>query len=96
MATKAEQFRYEQERAHPRRSPPAEPRAPKAPRPTDGSRRRSDHAARKAGYALESGEGRPSRKSTRGSANRQKTDVQFRMKKRVSEVRPEDRTGRRS
>lgn len=52
-----------------------------------GSRR----AGKKALYALEVSEGRPSRKSTRKSANRQKNDAQFSMKRRTGEARPEER-----
>ena len=45
-------------------------------------------AGKSAAYALEDSPGtRPSRKSTRKSSNRQKTDVQFRMKRQVGESR---------
>ncbi len=91
MATKAELFRYEYERSGPKK-----PKAP--PRPhgrSDGTGEAqhnvSKRAARKAAYALEPSAGRPSRKSSRKAANRQKTDVQFRMKQEVAEVRPESR-----
>ncbi len=92
MATKAEWFRYESERAG-------------AKRPRSGSRRHgrgdgtgesahnvSARAAKKATYVLEAAPGaRPSRKSSRKSANRQKTDTQFRMKRAAGEARPETR-----
>ena len=80
MATKAEDFRYWAERSTPKQAKP-EPRA-----------KRQDHeslrAGRKAAYALEDSAGKPSRKSTRGASNRQKTDVQMRIKRRTAEVQP--------
>ena len=88
MSTKAEQFRYLAERSGPKR-PKQPPRA--APAPAEGMHRESLRAGKKAQYALESSQGRPSRKSTRAAANRQKNDVQFRMKRQTHEVRPEDR-----
>lgn len=93
MATKAEWFRYEAERAG-------------AKRPKSASRRRrgrgdgtgesqhnvSARAEKKAVYVLEVAPGtRPSRKSSRKSANRQKTDTQFRMKRAAGEARPDAR-----
>ena len=47
-----------------------------------------------AAYALEDTAGKPSRRSTRKSSNRQKTDSQSRAKRWAAEVRPENRTGR--
>ena len=45
-------------------------------------------AGKRAAYALEDSPGKqPSRKSTRKSSNRQKNDVQFRMKRQVGESR---------
>lgn len=73
MATKAEQFKSRQQRkgkkAVPaRKKPPGHEEAPI-------SRNESVAAGRKASFALEqSGPDRPSRKSTRGSTNRQKPD----------------------
>ncbi len=95
MATKSEQFRYQLER-----SGPKQPKA-KARRPGergDGSREPLQHnlsrrAGKHASYALEDSAGRPSRKSSRKASNRQKTDVQFRMKRKTAEVRPESRPG---
>jgi hypothetical protein len=81
MATKTEWFRYAEQRAHPH------DRGSRGPAPT-GARRSEPARSTKAVYALEECAGRPSRKSTRKSANRQKTDVQFRLKKREAEVRP--------
>ena len=85
MATRAEQFRYDAERAGPKRT--AQPRRAKRPRAGE-TRVESGHAARKASYQLEDSAGRPSRKSSRKAANRQKTDVQFRLKRQVAETRP--------
>jgi hypothetical protein len=83
--TRAELFRWLQQR--PGWSRAAEPaRRAASALPVTPSR-----AARKAQYALEPSGSRPSRKSTRRSANRQKTDVQFRMKRRVSEARAPER-----
>ncbi len=90
MTTKAELFRYLEERAGWKRSSKPQ-RSPDERAARRADRRPSDRAGKKAQYALESSVGRPSRKSTRRSANRQKTDVQFRMKRRVSEARVEDR-----
>ena len=86
MATKAELFRYQQERQGPKR----EKRVPLPARPVveDGVRVESLHAGRKAGYALEDGAGQPTRKSTRGASNRLRTDGQFQAKRRVAESKP--------
>ena len=52
---------------------------------SSGTRNLSHEAARKAAYVLEdSATGRPSRKSTRRAANRQKNDGRFRAKQRNS------------
>jgi hypothetical protein len=80
MATKTEWFRYAEQRAHPHHGS----RGTAA----TGERRSGSARASKAVYALEESAGRPSRKSTRKSANRQKTDVQFRLKRREAEARP--------
>ncbi len=98
MATKAQWFRYLAERSGPKRAPtPAkplprvEPEAAGAP-----ARNRSKRAARKALYALEpTAPGtKPSRKSTRTAANRQKNDAHARLRRAVSEGRPESRMGK--
>lgn len=95
MATRAELFRYALERAGPKK-------AKMEPRPrgrADGADAGTPHnasirAGKHATYALEdAGGGRPSRKSSRKAANRQKNDVQFRMKKKTAEVRSESRPG---
>jgi hypothetical protein len=87
MTTKAEEFRYWQERSGPKKSK----RTRAAPR---GAGRESLHAGRKAAYVLEDTAGKPSRCSTRKSSNRQKTDSQTRAKRWTAEVRPESRAGR--
>jgi len=98
MATKAQWFRYRAERSGPKRT-----RSPVKPVPrvggatgTEVARNRSKHAARKALYALEVTlpGARPSRKSTRGAANRQQNDAQARLRRAVSECRPESRAGK--
>jgi len=86
--TKAELFHYLAERAGPKR-----PRtiARDESRRSAGERNLSSRAGKKAQYAYEPTAGRPSRKSSRKAANRQKNDVQSRMKRQWREVRPEDR-----
>jgi hypothetical protein len=95
MATKAEWFRYRAERSGPKRPK----RAPRAPRnvgvdtaapgvsATDRKallpRKASPRAGKRAVYALERSERRPSRRSTRKAANRQKTDVKMRRQRRL-------------
>lgn len=87
MTTKAEEFRYWKERSGPKKPKAARP-------PARADTRESIHAGRKAAYVLEDSAGKPSRRSTRKSSNRQKTDSQTRAKRRTSEVRPETRAGR--
>lgn len=95
MATKAEWFRYRTERSGPKQPK----RAPRPPRnvgvdtaapgvsATDRKaalpRKPSARAGKKAVYALERSERRPSRRSTRKAANRQKTDVKMRKLRRI-------------
>jgi len=90
--TRAELYRYLAERSGPKRSPSEKehqrnPTLRVGPHPRNLSAR----AGKKAQFALEASAGRPSRKSTRKAANRQKNDIQFRMRRRASESRPEDR-----
>ncbi|HSB20033.1 MAG TPA: hypothetical protein VLD85_08505 [Anaeromyxobacteraceae bacterium] len=82
MATRAEWFRYQAERSGAKKSA-ASPKAAAPEAAHDPVR-----AGKKAVYVLEDSAGRPSRKSTRKASNRQKTDVQYRMKRRTSESRP--------
>ncbi len=98
MATKAQWFRYLAERSGPKRSStPVKP----VPRVEGGTgavpaRNRSKRAGRKALYALEvvPPGAKPSRKSTRSAANRQKNDAHARLRRAVSEGRPESRMGK--
>lgn len=99
MSTKAEDFRYQQERSG--KKLPKQPKPVRRDAPVDTSKpgvsasdrhplmihTPSEHAARKAAYALEVSAGRPSRMSTRKAANRQKNDSQYRQKAQVAEVR---------
>jgi len=96
MATKAELFRYRQQRSgpdRPKRSPrrrrdtPVNTALPgvsatdrKVGAGATAARNRSRAAAAKTPYALEDSRTRPSRKSTRRGANKQRQDVQLRKK----------------
>lgn len=77
MATKAEQFKSRQQRTAKKK--PARATTKKKPQGSvqgaPATRNASAAAGRKASFALEEGsDKRPSRKSTRGSTNRQKPD----------------------
>ncbi len=87
MATKSEWFRYNAERSGTKKE--KRPRARVAGTPSK-PHNVSVRAGKKALYALESAK-RPSRKSSRKGANRQKTDVQFRMRRKTAESRPAER-----
>ncbi len=88
MATKSEEFRSLAERSHSTTKPPKakkvvkkSPEKKRASAAAPTSPNESKHAARKASYALEvSAKARPSRKSTRKSANHQKTDSQLQLR----------------
>jgi hypothetical protein len=99
MATKAERFRYWAERSGPKK--PKQPPRPRRDLGVDtaqpgvsatdrrvGPRKASPKVAKKAAYALERTEGRPSRRSTRKAANRQRTDAQMRVKQRTTGQHP--------
>jgi len=96
MATKAERFQYELERSGPKK--PKSPPRPRRDVPVDTAqpgvsatqrkaapRKESPRVAKKAGYAFERTAGKPSRKSTRKAANRQRNDQQMQVKQRLSE-----------
>jgi hypothetical protein len=75
MATKAERFVMEQQLSKPKK--PKQPKrrrdVPKGAAQQNAARDHTSHAAKKATYALEdSATGRPSRRSSRRSANRAK------------------------
>ena len=84
MATKAEWFRYNTERAGPKK-----PKLVKKPKPGPKPHNLST-TDRKALYAFEdfAPGTRPSRKSTRKGSNRQKTDAKFRLTRAKTEVVP--------
>ena len=112
MATKAELFRYRQERMGPKR-PPSPPRRRrdtpvntalpgvsatdrKAGGTSTGGRNVSKSAARKAPYQLEDSRTVPSRKSTRRGANKQRQDNSLREKVMLAKTSPSARARRRS
>jgi hypothetical protein len=89
MATKAEWFRYNTERSGPKKAK-AVPKIGRDQRPVGHNE--SVHAGKQAAYALEEAPGgRPSRLSTRKSANRQRTDGQSRSKQLIQESRQAER-----
>lgn len=99
MATKAQLFRYQSERSGPKR--PKRPARPPRNTPVDTAapgvsatdrkaklpRKPSTRADRKAAYVLEESRRRPSRRSTRKAANRQRTDVKMRKLRRLPRPR---------
>jgi hypothetical protein len=110
MATKAELYRYRQERSKPNR--PKRPRRRRRDVPVDtalpgvsatdrkvgagstAARNRSRSAARKTPYMLEDSRTRPSRRSTRRGANKQRQDVQLRKKAQRAVRSPTKRAAR--
>jgi hypothetical protein len=84
MATKAEWFRYNTERAGPKKAKQVKKAKP-GPKPHNLATK-----DRKALYAFEDFPPgtRPSRKSTRKGSNRQKTDAKFRLTRAKSEAVP--------
>ena len=93
MATRTEWFRYAAERSGPKKAPaPPRVHGRRGGEGAAASHNEASRVERKAAYALEVSPGaRPSRKSSRKAANRQKTDVQFRMKRQTTEGRPAPR-----
>jgi hypothetical protein len=91
MATRAEQFRTEEQRDSNRRA--ARPHQAKTKRATKGRHAGPSAVANKATYTLESpaADGRRSRKSTRGSANRSKPDTNFNLREALVKGSPEAR-----
>lgn len=109
MSTKAEEFRYWTERSgakkakgapRARRDAPVDTALPgvsatNRKAKTGSTRKPSTRAGKKAVFALEGEPGkRPSRKSTRKSGNRQRTDAKMRVKQRTEAVRPSSRASR--
>jgi hypothetical protein len=112
MATKAELFRYRQERMGPKRPPTPRRRRPDRPVNTalpgvsatdrkaggnsTGARNVSKSAAKKALYQLEDSRTVPSRKSTRRGANKQRPDNPLYARVMHAKTSPSERTRRRS
>lgn len=82
--TRAEMFRYLAERSGLKRVKQPRPERSEVHR-AEASHNEAARAGKNALYALEASRGKASRKSTRKSANRQKTDAQFRMRRQVYE-----------
>jgi hypothetical protein len=84
MATRAEWFRYNTERAGPKKAKQVKKAKP-GPKPHNLAT-----TDRKALYAFEdfAPGARPSRKSTRKASNRQKTDAKFRLTRAKTEAVP--------
>jgi hypothetical protein len=99
MATRAETFRAQQQK-HPskRRAKPGPKNAHGAHDARGRKSAPNRRAGRKATYALErrTANARPSRKSTRKSANRSKPDTNFELRRERKTNSPEARHRRRS
>jgi hypothetical protein len=104
MATKAQQFKAEMERvaqAIKRAGKPAKTKRRNPRRkdriPNQASHNEAPSRTRKSSYAFEvAATARPSRKSTRKSSNRQKTDSGLRIAAMKRNASPESRASRRS
>lgn len=97
MATRAERFRAGQERRGPKKQRKGPVGAHGAQDPHGRKRNPNRAAARKATYALETHtpRARPSRKSTRASANRSKPDTNFQLRSERAARAPKARRARR-
>ncbi|MBL8955094.1 MAG: hypothetical protein JNK82_30235 [Myxococcaceae bacterium] len=96
MATKAQLFRYETERSHPKQAP----RTPRPPKrrstPDGGARNVSLRAGKKAAVATEASlSGRPSRKSSRPSAHHGKNSTVLEYAARLRSMSPTARHAKR-
>jgi hypothetical protein len=91
MATRAQRFRSESERRHP--SGAGKPKSSRRQPKKAAFGRNKRHAAAKATVALETTQAgrRPSRKSTRASANRAKSDVPFDISEQRRKTSPQAR-----
>jgi hypothetical protein len=91
MATRAEQFRAVEQKG--RSAKKRRPARTKPGNPPALRKAAKKHAARKATYALEDkpADKRPSRKSTRSSANRAKPDTNFNLRESMQKGSPEAR-----
>jgi len=92
MATRSEQFRANEQRKHAKNAKPVRAAAARRPQ-TDETSQRTEHARKKATHALEitAAGKRPTRKSTRGSANRAKPDTTFNLVESLVKGSPEAR-----
>lgn len=93
MSTRAQQQRYAEERKHPSKRDAARPRKSRS---GDPGEHENAHAARKAAYALEprAADGSASRRSTRASANHQRTDAGKLRATTMAERTPESASAR--
>jgi len=99
MATKTERFKALDERAHHNRPPqppkPTKPKRDKYRLPNPTAHNEAARAEKNGRYSLEvSTTVRPSRKSTRKSENRQKTDSQLRITNMNMNSSPGERASR--
>lgn len=88
MATRSEEYRSSEQRRARGKKKTSDPK-----KPSGGTRSRAKkHAGRKATYALEdTGTAKPSRKSTRKSANRAKPDANLNGREALQKGSPEAR-----
>ena len=93
MATKAQEFRSEAQRTAMHKPPQ---HTPHKPEPGRRSHNEAHRAAARSSYALEDMGNHASRKSTRGSANRAKTDSVMRITAGIHNESPSVRSRRRS
>jgi hypothetical protein len=91
MATRSEEFRAAEQRGNSKkRAKPRKGRSKPGSKPSERSREKK-HAGRKATVALEESAARPSRKSTRSSANRAKADANFNLREEARGTSPDTR-----
>ena len=92
MATKAERYRSATERSGPKRTPQV-----KKAKPSRGTHNEAARVSAHAGFQLEqkTAAGRPSRKSTRKAANRQKSGVTLGLRQTARLGSPKGRSAKR-
>jgi len=92
MATKAERYRSAAERSGPKRRPQV-----KKAKPSRGTHNEAARVSAHAGFQLEpkTAAGRPSRKSTRKAANRQKAGVTLGLRQTARLGSPKGRSAKR-
>ena len=94
MATRAERFHADEQRTTEDTATAQQNKSRSRPGAPPAKRTRAKkHAEKKASYALETGDGgsRPSRKSTRKSANRSKPDANLNLREALQKGSPEAR-----